>query len=210
MGLYRSRWQMSNPDGVRFGPVVEALIQVPPGPNDPPVITRFEVVPTVIDQCQTATIYWEYVNGTFARIYPEGRAVGPSGSLVVKPNASTSYRLVVNNNVDTVESSATIQVRSTPTPIPTPTTPTSLTITAVRADGFDFAWNDVSSNEQGFYLYNVDTDQILATFGPNSVSGSVGGLSCETSYRFQLVAYNQSGESWPSNLVQSTTGSCGG
>jgi hypothetical protein len=210
MGVYRSRWQMSNQAGVKFGPVVETLIQVPPGPNDPPVITRFEVFPTVIDECQSATLRWEYVNGTFARIYPDGRAVGPSGSLVVKPCDSTDYRLVVNNNVDTVESSVSLEVRPGPTPIPTPATPTSLTITAIRADGFDFAWNDVSSNEQGFRLYNTGTSQVLATFAPNVVNGSVGGLNCGTPYSFRLVAFNQTGESFSSNTVQATTSACGG
>jgi hypothetical protein len=210
IGTYSGQWQMRNPDGVRFGPTVRVLIEVRPGPDDPPVITRFEVVPDVISQGQSATIYWEYINGTFARLTPCGEGgVGPVGSLVISPNTTTSCRLVVSNGVGVVERTITLVVRPTPTPPSAPASPASLTITATRSDGFDFTWTDASSNEQGFRLYNADTRQVLATFAPNTVSGSVGGLTCGTSYRFYLVAFNEGGESWPSNTVQAITSVCG-
>ncbi len=204
-GTYRSQWQMRNPDGRLFGSVVYALIQVRPGPNDLPTITYFDVVPDTIRQGQSATISWAYVNGAFALLYPDGQAVGPTGSLVVSPNATTSYRLVVSNTAGTVERTLTLVVQPGPTP---PSAPANLNITATRPDGFDFAWTDTSLDEQGFRLYNADTRQALVTFGPNVVGGTVGGLVCQTPYRFYLVAFNAGGESWPSNTVQATTGPC--
>jgi hypothetical protein len=213
VGTYRSQWQLRNPGGRNFGPIIYALIQVGPGPGDLPVITRFEVVPSVIGQGQSATIYWEYINGTSARLIPGGEeGVGPSGALVVSPGATTSYQLVVSNAAGTVERTITLFVQSTPfpPPPPPPASPANLAITAVRPDGFDLTWTDTSSDEQGFYLYNADTRQILETFGPNVTGGVLSGLACGTSYRFYLVAFNAAGESWPSNTVQATTNPCDG
>ena len=99
---------------------------------------------------------------------------------------------------------------ATPTTSPIPSAPTNLTITAVRQDGFDFTWTDNSTNEQGFRLYNADTGQGVVNFAPNAASGSVGGLACGTFYRFYLVAFNESGESSPSNTAQNATSACAG
>jgi len=211
MGTYRSQWQMRNPDcNNLFGSVVYALIEVRPGPDDPPVITRFEVLPNVISQGQSATIYWESIHSTIARLYPDGQSIGATGSLVVSPNATTSYRLVANNAAGTVERNITLVVQPRPAPPPAPPSPANLTITATRPDGFDFTWTDTSLDEQGFRLYNADTRQLLATFAPNITYGTVGGLACETPFRFFLVAFNEGGESWASNTVQATTSACEG
>ncbi len=216
-GTYRSQWQMRNPGGRNFGPIIYALIQVGPGPGGLPIITRFEVVPRVISQGQSATIYWEYVNGTSARLIPGGEeGVGPSGTLVVSPGATTNYQLVVSNAAGSVERTITLFIQPTPfpppppPPPPPPASPANLAITAARPDGFDFTWTDTSSDEQGFRLYNADTRQALETFGPNITGGVVSGLTCGTSYRFYLVAFNAAGESWPSNTVQATTNPCDG
>jgi hypothetical protein len=210
LGTYSGRWQMRNSDEVKFGAVMNVRIEVRLGPNDPPRIDRFEVVPSVISQGQPATVYWEYFNGTFARLYPGEQVVGPTGSLVVSPNATTSYRLTVSNGAGTQERTVTLVVQPGPAPPPAPASPVNLTTTAVRTDGFDFSWTDASSNEQGFRLHNADTQQMMATFSSNVVSGPVSGLACGTSYRFYLVAFNQGGTSWPSNTVQATTSTCGG
>jgi hypothetical protein len=212
--IYRSQWRMRNSGGRNFGPIIYALIQVGPGSGGLPAITRFEVVPSVISQDQSATIYWEYVNGTSARLVPGGEGgVGPSGTLVVSPAATTNYQLVVSNAAGSVERTITLFVQATPfppPPPPPPASPANLTITAVRANGFDFTWTDTSSDEQGFYLHDADTQQVLETFGPNVTGGVVSGLACGTSYRFYLTAFNAAGESWPSNTVQATTTPCDG
>jgi hypothetical protein len=209
-GTFRGRWQMRSPDDENFGSIVDVLIEVEPGPDDLPVINRFEVVPGVINQGQSATVYWEYTNGTFARLTPGGEGgVGSSGSLVVSPSGTTSYRLVVSNGAGAVERSYTLIVQSAPTPSLPPAAPTDLVITDVRSDGFDFSWTDNSTNEEGFRLLDADTRQILATFSVNASSGTVSELDCETSYRFILVAFNQDGDSFSSNTVQGTTATCG-
>jgi hypothetical protein len=210
-GTYRGQWQMrSTSCGNRFGPLIYVLINTGPGPSNLPMINRFEVSPNVIRLGQSATLYWEYVNGNSANLYPDGQAVGPSGSMNVSPNATTTYRLVVTNQAGTTERVTTLVVQSGGGPQPPPPSPANLSITASRPDGFDLAWIDASTNEQGFRLYNADTRQVVTTFAPNSVTGAVGGLACGTGYRFYLVAFNDGGESWPSNTVQGTTSPCGG
>jgi hypothetical protein len=185
---------------------------VTPSPfNDPPTITRFEVIPSSIQQEQTATIYWQYTNGAYAELIPGGQGgVGPSGSLVVSPGGTTTYRLIVNNSAGTVDRTITLFVQPGPPPVTVPSPPANLSVTAVRADGFDFTWTDTSSNEQGFHLYNADTQQIVRTLGQNTTFVAVSGLACQTLYRFYVTAFNQGGESYQSNIVQATTGACGG
>ncbi len=211
-GTYTSQWQMRAPAESNFGAIVRALVEVGPGAvGSLPRINRLEVSPGVIRQGQAATLYWEYVNGTSGRLTPGGeRGVAPAGQLLVSPNATTGYRLVVGNAAGTVERAITLVVQSGPiSPLP-PASPANLTITATRPDGFDLTWVDTSTNEQGFRLYNAGTTQVVATFPLNGVDGAFGGLACGTSYRFYLVAFNQRGESWPSNTVQATTSACGG
>jgi len=208
-GTYRSEWQMRNPGGQNFGVVVHALIQVVPSSSALPVITRFDVTPSTITEGQSATLRWEYSNATSAQLYPLGMAVGPSGSLVVSPQVTTEYRLVVYNSAGSLERIVILTVQPAPSStLPSP--PNNLRFTAVRANGFDLAWTDTSNNEQGFRLYNADAQQVVMTYSPNSVSGVISGLACGTPYRFYLVAFNQRGESPPSNAVQAMTLACGG
>jgi hypothetical protein len=203
-----------------------------------PLVTRFEVLPTTIYPGQSATLSWEYVNGTSAILYPQGQSVGPTGLLTVAPATTTSYRLVVSNASGSTERTVTLVVQAPPvslTPTVSPTPPVSLTptvsptppvsptpttpqtppvspadlrVSASRPDGFDLAWTDASMDEQGFRLYNADTGQVVVTYGAGVSGGSVSGLSCATSYRFYLVAFNAAGQSWPSNTVQATTSAC--
>jgi hypothetical protein len=210
-GTYRSNWQMRNPDcSNRFGPIVYALIEVRSGADDLPVIKRFEVVPNNISQGQQATLYWEYENGTSARLHPGDVAVGSTGSMAVSPNATTTYRLVVTNAAGNVERTTTLVVQPGTAPSPPPSSPANLAITATRSDGFDFTWTDTSNDEQGFRLYNANTGQPVADFPANVTSGAITGLSCGTPYSFYLVSVNERGESWPSNTAQSSTSACGG
>ena len=209
-GTYRGYWRMRNPDCRNlFGVTVHVHIIVRPGTGNLPIITRFEVVPTVINEGQQATIYWEYLNGTSARLYPGDQPVGPTGSQVVAPNTTTNYRLVVTNAAGSVERTSTLTVQPGPVPGAPPSSPANLTVAGVRSDGFDFTWIDTSVDEQGFRLYDANTQQVVATFPANTTSAAIAGVVCGTPYRFYLVSFNERGESWPSNAVEASTSACG-
>jgi hypothetical protein len=210
-GTYRSNWQLRNPDcGNLFGPIVYTHIKVHSDTGNLPTITRFDVVPNTISQGGEATLYWEYANGTSARIQPGDTPVGPSGSQPVNPNTTTTYRLIVTNAAGSVERTATLIVQAGPVPAPPPSSPANLTIIGTRADGFDFTWTDTSVDEQGFRLHNAITQEAVATFSANVTSSAIAGLNCGTPYSFYLVAFNERGDSWPSNTVQATTSPCDG
>jgi hypothetical protein len=210
-GTYQGYWRMRNPDcGNLFGTAVNVQIIVRPGAGNLPVITRFEVMPNAISQGQQATLYWEYVNGTSARLYPDGQEVGASGSQVVSPNITTQYRLVVSNAAGSVERTTTLTVGTGPGPSAPPSSPANLTVTDVRPYGFTFTWVDTSVDEQGFRLYDADTRQAVAIFPANVTSGRIEGLDCGRTYGFYLVSYNERGESLPSNTVRASTSPCGG
>ncbi len=89
-----------------------------------------------------------------------------------------------------------------------PNRPDDFEITEVLADGFKVQWNDESDNEDGFRVYNADTNEILESFERNDIGGTVPGLNCGTSYRLYVVAHNESGESAPSNIVVEETAAC--
>jgi hypothetical protein len=225
-GKYLSFWRMCNPDCVKwFGATFDAIIEVQKAPHsaeDLPVVTRFEVEPNSISQGQQATLFWEYTNGTSARLDPGGQEVGPSGSQVVSPDHTITYRLVVINATGSVQRTTKLRVQPghgpgpgpgpspSTSPSPPPSSPTNLAVSSVRSDGFDFTWTDTSVDEQGFRLYDADTRQAVATFPANVTSGGISGLTCGRSYGFYLVSFNERGESLPSNTAVASTSPCGG
>ena len=219
-GKYLSFWRMCNPDCVQwFGATFDAIIEVYEADHsveDLPTITRFEVEPNFISQGQQATLRWEYTNGTSARLDPGGQAVGSSGSQVVSPDHTTTYRLVVLNATGSVQRTTKLRVQPghgpepSPSPSQPPSSPANLTTTGVRSDGFDFSWTDTSVDEQGFRLYDADTRQAVATFPANVTNGGISGLNCGRTYGFYLVSFNERGESLPSNTVRASTSSCDG
>jgi hypothetical protein len=219
-GKYLSFWRMCNPDCVKwFGATFDVIIEVQKAhqsAEDLPAITRFEVEPNVISHGQQATLHWEYTNGTSARLDPGGQEVGPSGSQVVSPEHTITYRLVVINATGSVQRTTKLRVHPEPGhepdpgPSPPPPSPANLATTGVRSDGFDFSWVDTSVDEQGFRLYDADTRQAIATFPANVTSGGISGLNCGRTYGFYLVSFNERGESLPSNTLRASTNACGG
>jgi len=116
---------------------------------------------------------------------------------------------VVTNAAGSVERTSTLTVQPGPVPGAPTSSPANLTVAGVRSDGFDFTWIDTSVDEQGFRLYDANTQQVVATFPANSSSAAIAGVACGTPYRFYLVSFNERGESWPSNTVEASTSACG-
>ncbi|ANQ21223.1 peptidase S8/S53 subtilisin kexin sedolisin [Vibrio natriegens] len=103
----------------------------------------------------------------------------------------------VLNALDAVQEPATL-----------PTAPTSLSATAVSDTEIMLTWEDNSNNEQGFRIernsgsgWEVD----FASVGANVTTYSDTGLTAENSYDYQVVAYNEVGDSAYTDVAPATT-----
>ena len=94
-----------------------------------------------------------------------------------------------------------------------PVAPTNLTAAAGLDDKGDpmitLSWSDNSNNETGFKIersFFEDGEFIqIFTVGPNVRTFSDTGLSRETTYWYRVKAYNEAGDSAPSNVIGATT-----
>ncbi len=170
-----------------------------------PSIT-FSADPLDIKEGECSTFSW-LVFGVQAVYFEDQGVPGEdNGQPVSKeecPSNTHTYKLRVikqNNEEETREITITVGEK--------PGAPANLDIDTIYSDGFDLGWDDNSDSEDGFRLYNADSNQILETFDKDKDTGDVTGLSCNTTYRLYLVAYNTHGESTPGNIVTEQTLSC--
>lgn len=92
-------------------------------------------------------------------------------------------------------------------PPPAPFAPFDLTATAISSEQIDLAWKDTSRDKKGSYIYRKDTNGFrkIAVLDPNGTSYTDSPLKPETTYRYKVTNYNDSGESSPSNETSATT-----
>jgi Cep192 domain 4/Fibronectin type III domain/HYDIN/CFA65/VesB-like, Ig-like domain len=111
--------------------------------------------------------------------------------------------------VDGVQGDAgdfTITLR--PTLARTPAAPTDLVARAVSSSQIDLTWTDNSGDEQGFRIersLNGSDFTEIATVNPNVNRFSDTGLSANTTYFYRVTAFNNFGNSDPSNVAADTT-----
>ncbi|MFN1550022.1 S8 family serine peptidase [Vibrio natriegens] len=93
-------------------------------------------------------------------------------------------------------------------PATLPAAPTSLSATAISDTEITLAWQDNSNNEQGFRIerdsgsgWEVD----FASVGANVTTYIDTGLTAENSYDYQVVAYNEVGDSAYTDVASATT-----
>ena len=121
------------------------------------------------------------------------------------PNGPQPFALVV----DGVSSLA--EVASPPPPPATgPNAPSGLTASAISRSQINLAWSDNSGDETGFKIERCQGSTCtnfvqIATVGANTKAYSNTGLARNTTYRYQVRAYNTAGDSAYSNIASATT-----
>ena len=186
---------------------------VPPTDTPTPTATvsqapniLFSASKTEINQGECTVFSWVVTNVKAVFFDGEGVAGDNNGQAVTKekcPTASRAYqlRVITLNDQEAIEE-IIINVR------PKPNSPDGLEVTEALPKSLQIIWSDESDNEDGFRVYDADTNEVLASFDENTASGTVDGLACNTTYRMFVVAYNAVGESKPSNIVTEATLAC--
>lgn len=167
----------------------------------------FSADPLLIDEGKCTTFSWLVSNVKAVYFQNEGvPGEAENGQPVKKemcPTKTTTYELkVVKQNDEVVVNKITITVNRKPEP------PSDLKVDKKLENGFELKWDDDSDNEDGFRLYNADSNTVIKTFDANTVSGKTIDLNCGESYRLYLVAFNEIGESKPGNIVTDQTSTC--
>jgi hypothetical protein len=93
-------------------------------------------------------------------------------------------------------------VSATPPPPGPPAAPSNLQATAIDPTQIRLNWNDNSSDEAGFRIYEGAT--LITTVATNTISYTVGGLAPNSSHCYQVFAFNNYGQNG-SNSACATT-----
>jgi len=90
-----------------------------------------------------------------------------------------------------------------------PDAPAQLTATSLNSSLISLNWVDTSDNELGFRIYRGTSlssiSDLVVTLGTDATGFLDQGLPASTSYVYQVLAYNASGESARSNYIGATT-----
>ncbi len=91
-----------------------------------------------------------------------------------------------------------------------PPAPTGLVVVGSGARSVRLGWVDPTPYKDGFHVWyrlsGVGSFVLLKTVGVDVTSDNLSGLDPSTAYDFQVTAYNQRGDSSPSNPVTTSTG----
>lgn len=120
----------------------------------------------------------------------------------------TTYFYVVTAVNSVGESGNSNQASATPQAAQVPAAPSNLIITALLSREIDLAWHDNSNNETGFHVEistNGSSFTDLGAVGANVTSVRITGTIRGVRYWFRVRAYNASGYSGYSNVVNAVS-----
>ncbi|MFY9611331.1 MAG: choice-of-anchor D domain-containing protein [Blastocatellia bacterium] len=120
-------------------------------------------------------------------------------------NAGTTYFIVIDGSQGDF---GDFMLTIVPTIPLAPPAPTNLTATAINSTRIDLVWQDNSGDEIGFRINrSLDGSNFteIASVGANVTTFSDNNLSPSTTYFYQVLAFNNFGNSAPSNIAPATT-----
>ncbi len=177
-------------------------------PTGPPQTTiSFNSTATTIEAGECATLSWLVTNAKAVYLDDAGVAGDANGSVVTRevcPATTQTYVLRVLK-IDDVEETQQITIKVNAVP----SAPSNLALSEATQTSLSLSWTDNSGDEIGFKLYDAVTTDLLATFSADATAGTLSDLTCGTAYSFYLVAFNDVGQSMPSNtLIEQSTQAC--
>jgi len=211
------------------------LVALPPKPPTGLAFDTGTMTLTWVDDSitETAFIVEKLVNGVWTQVYKQDRILGDAntaGEVLSYQDllfvAGDQYRVLAQNTVGDTWDYAdpaineivaggfpTVNAKSEYAYIAdvssTPTAPSGLTANAASATQVDLAWMDNSSNEDGFVIER--SDDLGATWNPVGQTATDVTTFSDTpvapvsTYQYRVYAFNLSGNSLPSNVVEVTT-----
>jgi hypothetical protein len=217
-GSHGGDWRLFDAAGNPFGPTFTVRINIAPGCENVR-IEQFEAVPANIVAGQNSTLFYNVTGASSIRLEPGPQLTPPSGSILVSPSATTTYRLIAQEGDCVLTQDLTVTVvQATITPPSTgtppvggiPAAPTDLRATGSDVNQVALAWTDNSNNETSFRLFSIQGGVQVPQqeFPANSSTGNVANLNCATTYSFVLFAVNANGSSAPSNTIAVQTQPC--
>lgn len=125
-------------------------------------------------------------------------------------NGQPTGILGYNNTARSMNATASTvaSFRASTTIATVPNAPTGLTATAASTSAIALTWGDNAGNETGYYVQRSSDGSswaLIATLASNATSFNDSGLNADTTYYYQVYAYNSVGNSDFSNTASAKT-----
>ena len=158
------------------------------GPRVGPSAT-FSVSPSTISPGQPATLSWTTTDATTVTIDHGVGTVATSGSVVVAPNATTTYTLTALRQGGSTMASVTVNVASGD--VTPPSTPRNLTAQATSRSQVNLSWA-ASADDVAVAGYNIYRDGHQVATSPTTAFSDTG-LDSSTTYTYNIAAFDAAG-----------------
>jgi S-layer family protein/Big-like domain-containing protein len=147
--------------------------------------------------------------GWSVRLYKELNLQGASVCLTASDPDFAGQTFNDGTPLDNQVSSLTLTHAPTCADAP-PTAPSNLHVTSTAQGSVTLAWQDNSTNEDGFqiYRYNGITYTQYVTVPANTTTYTDLNVTCNTSYSYKITAYNSTYESAQNGPANGTTQQC--
>jgi len=113
----------------------------------------------------------------------------------------TTYTLSIRASNDSGDSE-TVHVTFKTLPPPIPPTPTHFSTASIGTDSVTLTWQDTSSYEKGFKIY--EGSHLIATLPANTSSYTISNLDSRGTYTYKIVAFSDAGNSSSTSITVTT------
>jgi tripartite motif-containing protein 71 len=147
---------------------------------------------------------------TFAQIASLQANVSSYANTSLTAGTTYTYRVRAYNAAGNSDYSNTTGATTEGLAPALPAAPSALTATAVSSSIILLTWTDNSNNETGFRVERCEGQgcnqfRLAATVGANVVTYTNNGLDNGNEFAYRIRAYNEAGNSAPSNTARATT-----